>query len=143
MPGCCWAWCCWDGLSIQAALVGFVVVLIAAALLPTAEIKVEPSPRAPGQAVRDNASVAAFADALTDPCIVLDRRAVVVHSNGAAKRQFPNVTAGNPITFSLRNPDLVQAIDGANRTGTTRTRRTARNPALRNLGQGGRRSRCG
>ena len=60
-------------------------------------------------------------DALADPCMVLDRRTVVVHANAAAARQFPSVTAGNPITFAMRNPDLVQAIDAVIRTGTTRS----------------------
>ena len=95
-------------------------MVVAAALLPGGEIRIEPV-AAPRPAAECRSRVAAFADALTDPCIVLDRRAVVVHANAAAQRQFPKVMAGNPITFSLRNPDLVQAIDGANRTGTTRT----------------------
>ena len=111
-----------DSLSIQAGLIAFAVVLCAAAVLPVAaEIKAEAVTITPGQVVQDTSSVGAFADALADPCIVIDRRAVVVHSNGAARRQFPNVMTGNPITFSLRNPELVQAIDGANRTGNTRT----------------------
>jgi two-component system phosphate regulon sensor histidine kinase PhoR len=65
--------------------------------------------------------VQAFADALSDPCLLLDRRAVLVHANSAAARKFPNIVRGNPITLSLRNPDLVQAIDGAGRSGTVRS----------------------
>jgi two-component system, OmpR family, phosphate regulon sensor histidine kinase PhoR len=110
-----------DGLSIWGALAALLVSLLAAMALPSIEAYAGPPPAIAGQLVRDNRTVAAFADALTDPCIVLDRRAVVVHANSAARRQFPNIGGGNPITFSLRNPDLVQAIDGAGRTGTTRT----------------------
>jgi two-component system phosphate regulon sensor histidine kinase PhoR len=52
---------------------------------------------------------------------VLDRRSAVAHANAAAQRQFPNVSNGNPLTFSLRNPELVQAIDLAMRHGTMRS----------------------
>ncbi|GLQ53192.1 two-component sensor histidine kinase [Devosia nitrariae] len=63
----------------------------------------------------------AFADALADPCLILDRRAVVVHRNPSAARQFPATASGNPITFSLRNPDFVRAIERAGETATTQT----------------------
>jgi two-component system, OmpR family, phosphate regulon sensor histidine kinase PhoR len=46
---------------------------------------------------------------------------VVVHANHAAHRQFPALISGNPLTFSMRNPELVQAIDTANRTGSSRS----------------------
>jgi len=112
-----------DGLSLGAAALGYAGVVIAVALLASgvtvtvaqpAEILLPPLP-AP-----DN-SVANFADALTDPCIVLDRRAAVVHANVAARRQFPALGTGNPLTFSMRNPELVQAIEIANRTGVSRS----------------------
>ena len=109
-------------LSPAAALVSFLVIMAGAAILPGGTIMVTRTTD-PGrsQGVEDDAAVFAFADALPDPCFVLDRRSVVAHANAAAQRQFPNVSNGNPITFSLRNPELVQAIDLAMRGGTVRS----------------------
>jgi two-component system phosphate regulon sensor histidine kinase PhoR len=109
-------------LSPVAALVSFLVITAGAAILPGGTITVtRTTDPARLQGAEDDAAVFAFADALADPCFVLDRRSAVAHANAAAQRQFPNVSNGNPITFSLRNPDLVQAIDLAMRSGTVRS----------------------
>ncbi len=52
-----------------------------------------------------------FADALPDPCLVLDRRHVVVHRNGPAAAQFPGIDVGVLIARSLRFPAVLNAID--------------------------------
>lgn len=52
-----------------------------------------------------------FADALADPCFLLDNRAIVTHANPAAKSQFPGASVGKPIAFSLRNPAVLGAIE--------------------------------
>ena len=109
-------------LGPVAALVSFLVVVAAVALLPASTITITAPLEASGAPARsDEDGVAAFADALADPCLVLDRRSVAVHANAAARQQFPSVGNGNPITFSMRNPELVQAIDLAMRTGVVRT----------------------
>tara|TARA_R110002124_G_scaffold284368_1_gene461549 strand:- start:60299 stop:61585 length:1287 start_codon:yes stop_codon:yes gene_type:complete len=111
------------GLSIPGAVIGFVAIVLGTTLLPASAVAPdEPVALAalPPEIVPVS-TVAVFADALIDPCLVLDRRSVVLHANPAAKRQFPGVTSGNPISFSMRNPELVQAIDAALRTGTTRS----------------------
>lgn len=107
----------------DAAILGFVVIVLAVAMLPTGVITVTETVQAPVELipVLPRNSHFAFADALVDPCLVLDRRSVVLHANGAATRQFPSLSAGNPLTFVLRNPELVQAIDMAVRTGSVRT----------------------
>jgi two-component system phosphate regulon sensor histidine kinase PhoR len=65
----------------------------------------------------DDKTLRVFADALADPCLILDRRSIVVHRNGAAASEFPGATPGQPISFSLRYPALLAAIDSARRTG--------------------------
>ncbi|QDZ13038.1 ATP-binding protein [Devosia ginsengisoli] len=109
-------------LGPVAALVGFLVILAGFAILPGNTITVTRTAELPRPVLDDDDdAVFAFADALADPCLVLDRRSVVVHANAAAHRQFPAVSNGNPITFSLRNPELVQAIDTVMRSGTVRS----------------------
>jgi two-component system phosphate regulon sensor histidine kinase PhoR len=108
-------------LSPLGGVLGFVAVVAATAVLPTGVVTVTQAVEAPRPLAAPTPSVHIFADALTDPCLVLDRRGVVVHANLAAHRQFPGLTSGNPLTFSMRNPELVQAIELANRTGSSRS----------------------
>jgi len=112
------------GLSPAGALIGFVAMMAGIALLPATPVTLEPQAEpVPAQlpVVVPASTVSVFADALIDPCLVLDRRGVLLHANPAARRQFPGVTTGNPLSFSMRNPELVQAIDAAMRTGMTRS----------------------
>jgi two-component system phosphate regulon sensor histidine kinase PhoR len=63
----------------------------------------------------------AFADALVDPCVVLDRRGVVLHRNAPAAREFAAVEEGMLLTLGLRNPVLFDAIETARRTGVAQS----------------------
>lgn len=51
-----------------------------------------------------------MADALPEPCVILDRRGVVRYANSRAEATFP-IRPGDPLTFRLRNPDFVGAFD--------------------------------
>lgn len=62
-----------------------------------------------------------LADALPDPLLLLDRRALVLHRNPAAAREFPDLAQGALLTASVRNPALLGAIDAARRSGTAQT----------------------
>ncbi len=66
-------------------------------------------------------AVRLFADTLAEPCLVLDRRSVVVHLNAAARQQFPAVVAGSPLAFTLRAPSLLGAIETVRHTGAPAT----------------------
>jgi two-component system phosphate regulon sensor histidine kinase PhoR len=109
-------------ISPLAALLGFVVIAAGIALLPTAPALDGPASHAARIDMDDDdGAVFAFADALADPCLVLDRRAVLLHANQPAARRFPAMASGNPITFALRNPQLVEAIDLAMHSGSARS----------------------
>jgi len=108
-------------LRPAGALVGFLLALAGLALVPAEPARrlvAEPAPFPPS--LNEEEAIFAFADALADPCLVLDRRSQLVHANAAAGRQFPALAHGRPITFFLRNPELVQAIDLAMRGAVTR-----------------------
>ncbi|MCX5497757.1 ATP-binding protein [Kaistia dalseonensis] len=51
-----------------------------------------------------------MADALPEPCIILDRRGVVRYANALAEATFPT-RPGDPLTFRLRAPDFVAAFE--------------------------------
>ncbi len=63
------------------------------------------------------AILAGFADALPDPCVLLDRRSVVLHRNAAAAADFPALSTGGLLTLALRSPVLLGAIDAARQSG--------------------------
>lgn len=75
-------------------------------------------PVTPGQYF---AILAGFADALPDACVLLDRRMVVLHRNGAAQAEFPALAAGRLLTLALRNPTLLNAIEAAWESGVPQT----------------------
>jgi two-component system phosphate regulon sensor histidine kinase PhoR len=62
-----------------------------------------------------------FADALPEPCLVLDRRSVVIHRNHQAIAQFPGLAMGSPIALSLRAPAVLSAIESVRRSGAAET----------------------
>ena len=64
------------------------------------------------------ALLSGFADALSDPCLIVDRRSIVLHRNLAAAHDFPAVSEGIVLTLALRNPSLISAIENVRRSGT-------------------------
>jgi two-component system phosphate regulon sensor histidine kinase PhoR len=50
-------------------------------------------------------------EALPDPVILTDRRATVVFSNAAARETWPSLGVGRPLFFTLRMPDVVDAVE--------------------------------
>lgn len=109
-------------LTIAEALGGFAAIVAVALLVPRAIGQADPlaAGAGPDQPL-DDVTVRLFADALPDPCIVLDPRSLVVHRNPLAAQHFPGVTVGNPLAFSLRFPALLAAIDATRRTGIAQT----------------------
>jgi two-component system phosphate regulon sensor histidine kinase PhoR len=53
--------------------------------------------------------------------VILDRRSVVLFRNRLAAVEFPAVGEGIVLTFALRNPALVGAIDAARQSGASQT----------------------
>ena len=109
--------------ALQAGL-AFAVVALAAVLLPHS---VADTGSGSGPAVAaaveplNDATARLFADALSNPCFILDRRTIVVHRNTTAARQFPNATINSPIAFSMRYPALLGAVDTARQVGIAQT----------------------
>ena len=110
------------GLSPLEAALGFIVIGLVALLVPTNDDVVEAAPPATFAAgTLDEDSLRIFAAALADPCLILDRRSIVVYRNGAAASQFAGAAVGNPIAFSLRNPAFLAAVEAARRSGVSQT----------------------
>lgn len=69
---------------------------------------------------------------IPDPIILIDRRMVVFETNAAAQDLLPALRKGFPLSFSLRNPDVLGGIDQVLRTGETiKVQHIERHPAER------------
>ncbi len=105
-------------LPVWLGVLGFVLAVAILAVLPLPVVTLTQTVEVPVQlAPNDDSAIAAFAEALADPCFVLDRRSTVLFSNAAATRQYPNLLMGRVMTLVLRNPELVSAIDAVLRSG--------------------------
>lgn len=110
------------GLRVEFGALGYLLVVAAVALLPRPVAHVTHTvevPARPSTSAADNDMLPAFVEALGDPGLVLDSRGAVLHRNGAAARQYPNLLVGRVMTLVMRNPDLVAAIEDSQRSGET------------------------
>lgn len=114
------------GLRLDLALLGLAVMVVFLALLPPATIvetrlvEVQAPLDLVAPPIRAE-TMMAFAEALGDPCMVIDRRGSVIYRNQAALRHYPNIPPGKVLTLGMRHPELISAIDGALRTGQSRS----------------------
>jgi two-component system phosphate regulon sensor histidine kinase PhoR len=107
-------------LRAEVALIAYVLAAGLVMLLPQAsgEASSIGLPALPDAEPDDDSTMAAFAEALGDPCLLLDRRGAVAYRNQAAARQYPNVQLGKLLTLVMRNPELIAAVDAALKGGT-------------------------
>ena len=88
----------------------FVALLVLVGVLPRARAAQRlPAATHPAAAIASEGGVQAFANALPNPCFILDRRGIVRYANQRAVEAFA-IRAGQSLTFRLRNPDLVAAF---------------------------------
>lgn len=112
------------GLRADIAVLGLVVIVALLALLPVPVVTMTQRVEAPLAAPEHSdgsGAISAFAEALGDPCLLLDERGSVLYRNLAAERQYPNLQPGRTMTLVLRNPELVAAIEGSMRSGEPRS----------------------
>jgi len=104
-------------LSPSVALLVFAAfAALVAAIPPPRPAEQAALPAAPTPALLPDAGLTAFADALPDPCFILDRRGFVRYANARAVAMFP-IGIGEALTFRLRVPDLVAAFDSVAKGG--------------------------
>lgn len=105
-------------ISLTQAVVSLFIIFFIALFVPRNAGLLSPTldTAAMMRQLREQAAIR-FADTLSDPCFILDRRAVIVHQNSVAKDEFPGATIGNPIAFSMRNPTLLAAIESVRSNG--------------------------
>ena len=68
---------------------------------------------------------AALADALSDPTLILRRAGTVANLNEAARQVFPRARTDVPISFLIRAPDVLEALDRVRTGGRSEVARLA------------------
>jgi two-component system phosphate regulon sensor histidine kinase PhoR len=103
-------------LPWQGALIALIVAVVLAALLPLrAPLDSFRAPAVPAASSIEPAAMR-LAEALPDPCFVLDRHGVVIFANERALSSFP-LRPGDVLTSRMRAPDLGTAFDRVARGG--------------------------
>jgi len=96
------------------AFLAFSLVFLAAIAVPRrTRQQLANEPLAVDRGSNPDASIKGFAETLTEPVLIVDRRAFLRYRNKAASAQFPAATVGDPLSFSLRNPTFLSTIDQA------------------------------
>lgn len=110
------------GLMTPLGLVlGSVTVLLATLLVPGAgELNAAVVAATEIEQGRDQA-IRLVADALPDPCVILDERSSIVHRNSSAAQQFPDLREGTRIAISMRSPAVLSAIEAVRQSGVPQT----------------------
>ncbi|WP_299344899.1 ATP-binding protein [uncultured Maritalea sp.] len=104
-------------LAFADALLAFLLIFLAAIVVPRrARLMRADLPSKDKSTVWPDTSLKRFAQALPDPCLIVDRRAILRYRNSAAASEFPASSVGDPLAFSLRNPILLNTIDQAIKT---------------------------
>ncbi len=100
------------GLAAVPALIGFAVIAVAVLVReanPSGGGDVAPPGDRPTPAVVDRTVEAVVSD-LPDPTIVLTPESSVVAFNESAQEITPGILRGEPISFALRVPNVLEAI---------------------------------
>jgi len=71
----------------------------------------------PGTAARRGMAEAVLAH-IPDPVLLIDRRSVVLEANRAAHLLLPGLKIGQPLSFALRSPDVLDGIEEVLDAGT-------------------------
>ena len=104
------------GLDLGTGVAALLALLVGG--LAAAPRRGEPVPRfdaGPGRG-RHGLAEALLAN-IPDPVILIDRRALVIESNAAARALLPSLRPRHPLSFALRDPDVLDGIETVLRTG--------------------------
>ena len=116
------------GGNLAVLLAGFIAIVGAAYVRPERPLPrvSKPAPR-PAEALY--LTPEALVEALPDPAVILRRSGQVDGFNAAARRVFPAIEKRTPISFLIRTPEVLEAVERVRRAGgREEARLTGRSP---------------
>ena len=117
--------CIWAGVMDVSAALFMAVLILLAAMIPAprrpvaaalARLGGEPRPPRSGSESR----LAALVSALPEAALLLDPRGTVLVANTRASDVVSSVRVGNPVSFAVRVPEVLEAIRAATADGLPR-----------------------
>ncbi|MEH3145748.1 MAG: ATP-binding protein [Methylobacterium frigidaeris] len=102
----------WD-LRLAAAC---AAAAAAGGLLAAPRRIIAPPPAESAAEARSGIAEALLAN-IPDPVILVDRRALVIEANAAARALLPTLRPRHPLSFALRDPDVLAGVEAVLRTG--------------------------
>ncbi len=104
-----------SGPILWPALAGLMVTAIAALMRPRAERRTAAEMAQSQETAR--AGVQAMLSGIADPVIVLDAQGNVTMFNAQAKAALPQLGRGRSLSFAVRSPEVVSAVERVLREG--------------------------
>ena len=107
-------------MVLLAATTAVAVAVAAIAVIALRRERLRPSSAptplkaSPGYGTRD-----VLLDHISYPIVLVDHRARIVETNRAARELLPALRDGQPLSFALRSPDVLEALDKVVRVGGT------------------------
>ncbi|MEJ8473389.1 ATP-binding protein [Roseibium algae] len=101
------------GIPWGVCAAGFLLVLAATAFLPrrARSRRLEVVKQRGLRRMWPGTGMKVTVDALPTPCFVADRRGITRYINKAALKHYGEMKPGDPLSFSLRAPSLLEAFD--------------------------------
>jgi two-component system phosphate regulon sensor histidine kinase PhoR len=104
----------WLPSYIALPAIAAVATLMAVEIRAAARgIAADVAPNLMPAAVDPTARLAALIDALPEPTLLVDREGKVIAGNVPAAAAFGRIRTGEPISFTVRNPQIIEAIRAA------------------------------
>ena len=124
----------WTGAAIAAGLLGLAVALAGRLDLPLILAGLgaiclggwlggrgpSQSPPRPAATTQRHAVAEALLAHVPDPVILVDRRTLVLEANPAARALLPALHHGRPLSFALRDPEVLDGIEAVLSSGLPR-----------------------
>jgi two-component system phosphate regulon sensor histidine kinase PhoR len=124
----------WLPSYVALPAIAAVATLMAVEIRSAARVVVlDTAPRLVPAAVDPTAGLAALVNALPEPALLVDRASTVIAGNVPAAAVFGRIRVGEPISFTVRNPQIIEAIRAAAGGRTERFEINERFPVERAL----------
>jgi two-component system phosphate regulon sensor histidine kinase PhoR len=104
-------------IGIWEGTLALALVVLAAAIAPGASQPVSREAKARSGALPDE--LAAILSGLPDPVLVLDGRGLVAAFNERARQTLGEIRTGEPVSFALRVPEVLEAVRNASHAPQT------------------------
>ena len=100
----------WLPSYIALPAITAVATLMAVEIRFARRLAVDPAPRLVPVAADPTAGLVALVNALPEPALLVDRDSTVIAGNVQAAAVFGRIRVGEPISFTIRNPQIIEAI---------------------------------